>query len=171
MRLPKRPENRIVILTAYLFVIACATPAIDLGHSSPDDMIRGAQFGISAFLLGGFGLGLALLSALENPGLQSGLGFLLSMSWLANPSLFVGCVLLRRKKYKGALVAGMIALVLGCWYLVNAWHLGPVPLRARPLVGAYLWLGSMAVLTLGAMVVRIREAQAVSVGNENLPVG
>jgi peptidoglycan/LPS O-acetylase OafA/YrhL len=158
MHLPSRPENRVVLLAALLFLIACALPAIDLPHDSPDDMIRGPQLGITAFLLGGFGLGLSLLSLMENPGLHSVLVLMFSASWVANPSLLVGCVLLRRKKYKGAIIAGMIALVLGCWYLINAWNLGPVPTRALPLVGAYFWLGSMVVLTTGATVMRAGAA-------------
>jgi hypothetical protein len=153
MRLPRRPENRVVLLTAIIFLIACATPAIDLGYHSPDDMIRGVQLGIHAFALGCLTLVLGALSLVENPRSTTVVGLLFSTTWLANPILFFGCIQLSRRRYSRAIVAGMTALVLGGLYLfVSACNLG----RPRPLVGTYIWLGSMVVMTTGAVLCRRR---------------
>jgi hypothetical protein len=120
-------------------------------------MIRGAQWGIIAFALGWLGFFLGFLSLVENPGLNTLLGLLFQMAWVANPILFFGCIQLSRRRYLRAIVAGITALVLGGLFLVSAWNLGPFAVRARPLVGAYIWLGSMIVMTAGAVLVRAKD--------------
>jgi hypothetical protein len=146
----------VVLLSVLLFLVACAIPAIDLEHYAPDDMIHGPQLGVVTFALGCLGLGLSVLSLVENPRLDHLFGFLFYLTWVANPIFLVGCVQLRREKYRGAILAGSLALLLCGWYLVNACHLGPYPIRAHSLAGSFIWIASMAVMTAGAVIVRAR---------------
>ncbi|MCE9532005.1 MAG: hypothetical protein K8T89_12900 [Planctomycetes bacterium] len=154
MRFPRLPENRVVLLTAIIFLIACATPAIDFGYSSPDAMIKGVKPGFTAFFLGFLALVLGALSSVENPRSMTLLHLLFSTAWLANPILFFGCIQLRRRRYSCAIVAGMTALVLGGLFL---YLIERDMRRDRILVGAYIWLGSMLVMVMGAVLVRTKN--------------
>jgi hypothetical protein len=66
-------------------------------------------------------------------------------AWLANPLLWVGCVLLLFRVWGVAAVAGCLALSFG---LINSVVLfdGKIGLWSRPLVGYYLWIASLALL-------------------------
>jgi hypothetical protein len=120
----------VMFLAALLYVAACVAPAIDFGPQSGDPSgasLHGVAKGFTA-LIGGW---VSLLG--------------LHLAWLANPLLFFGWILLGVSKSPYAVTAGLLALALGAWYLGFSTSYG------RPLLGAYLWVGSMVVFALGAL--------------------
>jgi hypothetical protein len=68
--------------------------------------------------------------------------------WVGNVFLFLGW-LLRRRDPRTAAAVGLIGLAFGISYLVR-----PI---VQPLVGAYLWAGSLGVFALGAVLGVVRR--------------
>ncbi len=84
--------------------------------------------------------------------------------WLANPVFWLGLVLLHRREYRSAGHAGMIAVLLAlseCWMFSG--ELG---------VGYFVWVGSMAALTLVGLFGEPRDGPSGWYGRSQLfPVG
>lgn len=133
-----------------LFVIACLCPAIDFGpqRGSPEGL-HGVVSGIGAFVWGGISAGILA----SHP--RGGAAELAVVPWLANPLVGLGWILLAYRRYGGAVVTGLLATTLGGYYLVFPW--------GRPLVGAYLWVASSGVLTVGAVAAWLPRAQPTTV--------
>jgi hypothetical protein len=96
----------------------------------------------------------------------------LGVAWCANPVLWVGCLLLAGGWWRGAALAGCMALALGSVMVLVAvigdpnadvqWSV------ADYRVGYWLWLGSMALLVLAALVGRrVSRRQQPSVAGPN----
>ncbi len=67
------------------------------------------------------------------------------LPWFANVALWVGVVYLTRDRWHEARRAGLIAIALGLTVLPICWN------KDNPEVGYYVWLASMAILTVGAI--------------------
>ena len=64
------------------------------------------------------GGGVMMIFVVVNPNLDIGWSQkLVFLTWLANPLLVFGWILLACKRFRGAMVAGLLALLLGVWYL------------------------------------------------------
>jgi hypothetical protein len=128
-----------------LFLAACATPAIQFRPSTGGGDMGpfGAQYGWLCLAEGWiypiFGV-LGLPDLITNPNQFS---FVLGMfSWLANPLLLIGWAILRWRP-RAAAILSVIALSLGVLYPI-------LPHDSRPLIGTYLWIGSIGVMAIGA---------------------
>lgn len=94
------------------------------------------------------------------------------VAWCANPVLWVGCLLLAAGWWRGAALAGCVALALGSVMVLAAvigdpnadvqWSV------ADYRVGYWLWLGSLALLVLASLVGRrVRQGQQPSAAEPN----
>ena len=149
-----QPAIRPVVLAAVplLFMIACLSPAIDFGpqRGGPEDL-HGVVRGWVAFVFGGV---MAIIVASHDGEWSVKFAF---VSWLANPLVVFGWILLACKRPRGAAAAGLLAVILGAWYL--AFPFG------RPLIGAYIWVTSSGVLAGGALAARlVRERPTTEPG-------
>ena len=155
MSMTRHPAIRPVVLAIVplLLVTACLCPAIDFGpqRGGPEGL-HGVTSGWLAFVFGG----VMLIIVAPSPEF-SWVQKLVFVTWLANPLLVLGWILLACKKFRGAVAAGLLALLLGAWYL--AFPIG------QPLVGAYFWAASSGVLAVGALAARlVRERLTTELG-------
>lgn len=141
-------------LSLALYALACAAPALHLGQvpreprwgSGPDSVMAGWE----TLLLGW----LAVFSLLP--------------AWFANPVLACSLVCVGLRWWRGAAVLALVALLLAATLLLfNRLH---VPaneggtadfILRRPLIGCYLWLGSMLVAGFGALLGVALDAAAL----------
>jgi hypothetical protein len=99
-------------------------------------------------------------------------GWVLLVAWCANPVLWVGCLLLLARRWRGAALAGVVALGLGAAMAVSATVTVGNPRAdirwsvADYRVGYWLWLASMALLTaisvVGRWVARTQHPNATT---------
>jgi hypothetical protein len=73
------------------------------------------------------------------------------LAWWANPVLVLGWVLLLARRPRAAAISGAVALFLS----LGTW----LPPVGEPLVGYFLWVGSMAGLVAGSLWTRARLAR------------
>jgi hypothetical protein len=97
------------------------------------------------------------------------------VAWFANPVLWVGYLLFVARRWRWAALAGAVALVLGSAMVIIAVVGDPkADLRwsvADYRVGYWLWLGSMALLVLAAVVARrVSQNQRPSIAGPNQPL-
>jgi hypothetical protein len=104
-------------------------------HMSPTP--RGVVYGWNAFILG-------LLSFFFPPG-----------GWLANVGVWIGAVFLAIERWRGAWIAGGVALLLGATYLYLLTDRSIVS-QKEYLAGYYCWLASMAILAVAGLARDIR---------------
>ena len=145
-----------LLISCGLCLAACALPATDQwkipdGYRT-DDPLKGEHYetvpGIGCLLFGWIGV----FSFLEYPAnwdYSSGFGW---AAWLANPLALAGAVLLIFRRPTGAAAFCFLSVVVGMLFVID-------PPRVRghsdiPRVGAVLWLGSLVVLTIAAMIRR-----------------
>ena len=152
---------RHVVLAAVslLFMIACLSPAIDFGQRGGPEGLRGVVRGWTALVLGW--VAAIIIAPIPQLGWSQKLVF---ASWLANPLVVFGGILLAYKRHRGAAAAGLLAVILGAWYL--AFPFG------RPLIGAYIWVASSGVLAGGALAARlVRERPTTEPGEPDAAPG
>lgn len=94
------------------------------------------------------------------------------VAWCANPVLWVGCLLLVAGWWRGAALAGGVALILGSAMILAVAIGGPQADFQWSVAdyrgGYWLWLGSMALLVLAALVGRrVSQRQQPSVAGPN----
>jgi drug/metabolite transporter (DMT)-like permease len=141
-------------MTAFtLYLAACALPAVDQwelpsGGYSTNDPNHGEYYksipGWQCLLFGW----LPVLSAIDV--LEAGnIGW---MAWLANPLALVGVLLLLFRRAGGALLAAGVGIALGTLYLVYPPRIHDHP--DIPRIGAFLWLASLVLLALAALLRR-----------------
>jgi hypothetical protein len=116
-------------ISTILYGAACVLPARDFGPDYPDSLDfgpRGPTPGLVLLLIGW---------VQGNP----------AIAWSANVVLLgaVGCLPVRR--YGTAATFAAVAVLLGLWSWIDR-HID-----GTPMFGSYLWLGSMIVLTGGAV--------------------
>jgi len=114
--------------------LACFLPALDFGSRSEDsfDILSGQDIGLVLLLIGWVDGNAAI-------------------PWSANVVLLGAAVCLCLRCYASAATLAGLATLLG----LATWLDRHIP--GRPLVGAYLWLGSMIVLAVGAEWARRRN--------------
>jgi hypothetical protein len=142
------PRNLIAAAPALgLFAVSCALPALTFWNTQTQALQT--MPGLHALAMGGFGV------------LAGQYG------WLANPLWLGGVVTLLTGQRRVAVVLGGLALLASLHTLALYKH--PLPaneagegeLQLRALgIGAYLWMGSMASLALGAAVRLLGRAPA-----------
>ncbi len=130
------------LLAYILYIAACSAPAVGLDFGG--DGVRDKPTPGYGLLFFGFLFG--FLAAFL-PGWW--------LAWMANVPLVIAGLALLSGRPSRAAGWGIAALVMsvGVWY--------PVPI-GRPLVGYYLWVGSMAVVVAGAFWTRRRIARTVA---------
>lgn len=124
----------LVVLAVYL--AACLTPAM-----STPGLHGGDPIGARGWLLLYAGAWVILL---REPTWW--------LAWWANPVLLVGWILLVSRRPRWAGILGGVALVLS----VGIW----LPPAGEPMVGYFLWVGSMVALVAGSQWTRDRLARA-----------
>lgn len=132
------------VATLHFYVVACGLPAVDNGYQGSPGPFSGGGGGIQR------GIFALLFGWIDLIKVKSGVTWQQQVSlhaWLANPLGLVGLILLGFRLSAPAAVASFLALALGIWYLIYP--------NGTPLVGAYIWVASMAVLLTGAIVVMI----------------
>ena len=102
----------------------------------------------------------------------SGGGWADGAAWCANPVLWAGCLLLAARRWRLTALAGCLALVLGsAMLLAVVINYARADIRwsvADYRVGYWLWLGSMALLVLAALVGRrVGQRQPPSAAEPN----
>jgi hypothetical protein len=113
--------------------------------------------------VGGEVLGVEGLSEYVVKGYQSfrvgpSSGWILLLAWCANPVLWVGCLLLLARRWRGAAFAGVVAMGLGAAMAVSATVTFGDPRAdirwsvADYRIGYWLWLASMALLAAAGVV-------------------
>jgi hypothetical protein len=157
MTKPPGRGHRIRRLSAAVFLVACAAPAIDLGDK-PRDGPHGVYRGGAALAYGWLSTFTTVERALQGQGRGAPAGdfarIVADHAWSANVFLLAGWLLFRRRPGAAA-VAGLIALSIGVTYLIY-------PLRGR-LPGVYLWVGSLVLFSIGTLAAwRGGESAAVS---------
>jgi hypothetical protein len=104
-------------------------------------------------------------------------GWVLAVAWCANPVLWVGCLLLLARWWRGAALAGVVALGLGAAMAVSATVTFGDPRAdirwsvADYRVGYWLWLASMALMAAAGVVgLRVRRRPCPSAATPNNPL-
>jgi hypothetical protein len=104
-------------------------------------------------------------------------GWVLVVAWCANPVLWVGFLLLLARRWRGAALAGVVALGLGAVMAVSATVTVGDPRAdirwsvADYRVGYWLWLASMALLAAAGLVgLRVRRRRCPSSVAPNHPL-
>ncbi len=130
-------------LTAFLvFLTACLLPAVDFGPSPfgsgrPDGVFSGSY---------ALGWGWANILRAMAPDLNWH-ERASALAWLANPIGLTGMIMLGFRLSAPATVMGGTACALGILYLASPY--------GDPLVGSYVWVGSLALLFLGSATVMV----------------
>jgi hypothetical protein len=73
------------------------------------------------------------------------------ITWLANPLGLLGLIFLACRRPATTATLGALAAGLGVWYLVFPF--------GQPMVGSYVWVGSMVLLTAGGVTVWAAQRQ------------
>lgn len=132
--------NKLLIVSAILFVVACCLPALEFKNSAS---VNDTMFGLRALVVGWSGL------------------FAAVFSWYANPLWLLSLVLSLMRKPTLSLCFGVLAVVV-------AWTTFSLIGRVLPgdegnvtktsviklLPGFYVWLASLAVAPLAALLQR-----------------
>ncbi len=124
-RNPSSFDNTWCLLILALYGISFLLPALGKSHDKP-------LYGYAAFLWGLYGVLLGI------------------PVWLANLALWFGLGHLALGQYRGAAIAGIIAVGLG---------LTGITLDPGFLIGYYLWMGSMALLAAVGLVGACTESR------------
>ena len=127
------PRILLLLVVCSLFLAACAAPAIEVdegGHAC------------TAVRLGTLPGWATLLLGWPPP---------LTLPWIANPLLLVGCILLLWGRNRLAAYFGTAAALAGLttWLFASGWK--------AILSGYYLWQGSLAAFALGALAIYFCE--------------
>ena len=136
-----------LLIFCILYLAACALPATEQRHD-PTSGIGNLSMGTrSEALANGERAGYYTMRGFT----CLRYGWLGHVVWLANPLAFVGVVLLILRRPTGAAAFSAASTVLALLYVLFSLgeNHGDVPL-----VGAWLWLGSLFALTIAAMLRR-----------------
>jgi hypothetical protein len=126
----------------FVYCTACIAPAIDFGPP------RGGPHGLSGESSGIATLATGWMQLIVITSPQITLEHKISAaSWLANPIGLLGLILLACRLPMFAVFPSGIALNLGVWYLIYP--------TGKPMIGAYLWVASMALLVISCIAVSI----------------
>ena len=149
--MPVSPRMRVVwawcAAVILLYIVACAVPAIDFGPQ------KGDPHGVSGELSGLHALVLGLVSmvvTVPRPDFTP-LQKVTFITWLANPLGLLGLIFLACRRPATTATLGALAAGLGVWYLVFPF--------GKPMVGSYVWVGSMVLLTAGGVTVWAAQRQ------------
>lgn len=135
-------------VSAVLFVLACATPAMTVFNTN----LRAEEhmWGMPLLLVGWLGV------------------FTLQFGWFANPLLCLALILLLAGANRKALWVGGAACILGLSSLT--WYVNPIPADEsggnrylellHPSVGFVFWMASLGVIPFTARLLLEREAEA-----------
>ena len=136
-------RGRLILLaiTLFIYLIACATPALEF--NDPNDAV---YYGFRILIIGWLG---ALIG---------------QFGWFANLFLLVSIFLLLFRRWIGALISSLLALVIALQtFMLFSQKVPANEAATRQLdllslkVGFYLWLASMICLGIGALILRNRE--------------
>lgn len=127
------------VLVVIPYFASFPLPVADFGPGGAGELLSGQMSGVWAFFYGIFGI----------------LSF--SPVWFANPVFWVGVILLAAYRPLGAMICGLIAVLLA---LTGMYPFRP---EEKLLIGYYLWLTSMGLLFLtGACLSWLKHAKQAS---------
>ncbi|MBZ4331740.1 hypothetical protein NR800_07835 [Corallococcus interemptor] len=135
-------------MSAVLFVLACATPAMTVFNTNK--RAEEQMWGLPLLLVGWLGV------------------FILQFGWFANPLAFLASILLLDGEDRKALWVGGAASILGLSTLT--WYVKPIPADESggnrylellyPSVGFVCWMASLLVIPITAWLLRERTAKS-----------
>ena len=148
--MPVSPRMRVVrgwcAAVVLLYALACTLPAIDFGPQ------KGGPEGLHGTVTGFIALALGWISFLWVTSPQFSLEQRVTgITWLANPLGLLGLIFLACRRPATTATLGALAAGLGVWYLVFPF--------GKPMVGSYVWVGSMVLLTAGGVTVWAAQRQ------------